>query len=141
MALLELLFNALVVLLFIAAAVLQRRSRRSEPPAAEEPPQAPAPAVRDLMWEPIPMPTRPAPHEDTLPAQGSHPAGRQSSHPTTPGAPQPSSRAGAQPYRRTARPPLFHDRRDLHRAVVTMTLLGPCRAQEPYELPPPRQRH
>lgn len=53
-------------------------------------------------------------------------------------APQPAVRhapAALAPQARHARAPhaLFRTRQDLRRAIVVMTVLGPCRALEPYD--------
>ena len=88
---------------------LNRRARRFEPPAAERQPMA------DMGFR------------------------RQA-------APSPASRAAPEPVhmtapnaeftRRRARAPrrgLFITRRDMRRAIILMTVLGPCRANEPPE--------
>lgn len=49
-------------------------------------------------------------------------------------APQPPVRTAAPPPGRPrAAHPLFRTRQDLRRAIVVMTVLGPCRALEPFD--------
>lgn len=54
--------------------------------------------------------------------------------PPAPNEAAPASRlVPAGPPRARAAHPLFRTRQDLRRAVIAMTVLGPCRAQEPPE--------
>lgn len=48
-------------------------------------------------------------------------------------APPPPARAAPPPARARAVHPLFRTPQDLRRAIVVMTVLGPCRALEPFD--------
>jgi hypothetical protein len=116
-------FIAIVLFNFIA----QRAARRRQ--QAEEAHAAPPPA----------QPAAPPPEEPLEDIWGRTPAAARASAAAS--APAPVARvaplpAPAEPSRR--RFPvraLLDDRRGLRRAIILMTVLGPCRAQEP----PPRR--
>ncbi len=125
---LEALLNLLVVLAFIAAALVHRRRERQQRPA-EEAPQAQdatggvdAPVVtRELAqalladadrWGTQGHPRAPAPHAASAPK---------------------TARPMRRPTQRHGLP--FQDRRALRQAIAAMTVLGPCRALDPFDGP------
>jgi hypothetical protein len=108
-------FIAIVLLFNLAQRAARRRQQAEETHAA--PPAAPPPE------EPL---------EDIW---GRTPAAARASAPVARVAPLPAPSAAPSRRRFPVRA-LLDDRRGLRRAIILMTVLGPCRAQEP----PPRRR-
>jgi hypothetical protein len=134
-----LLFGGLVLFNLL----LQRRRRRAaerrlrqaaqELPPQEAPPEAswgrgahpvPPPATPDAAWG------RPA-VEEILPRSVPTPGRATSPSATRPAPPRPAVRT------RTPAP-RFRSREDLRHAIVALTVLGPCRARQPYGAEPSR---
>lgn len=89
-----------------------RRLHEQQEAAAREAAPEEEEGLEDIWGRPAAPPSRaPAPHE---------------------AAPAPRSVPATPPPARAAHP-LFRTRQDLRRAIVAMTVLGPCRAQEPPE--------
>jgi hypothetical protein len=111
-------FIAIVLFNFIA----QRAARRRQ--QAEEAQAAPPPA----------QPAAPPPEEPLEDIWGRTPAAARAPAPVARVAPLPAPSAEPSRRRFPVRA-LLDDRRGLRRAIILMTVLGPCRAQEP----PPRR--
>jgi hypothetical protein len=93
----------------------------------------PAPALEEIHWgRGAPVPEVPAPVAP-LPVRGQHlPVPLSALHSTVPVAAQPPRVSQAwHPTRRT-RSAFFRTRADVRKAVIGMTVLGPCRALAPY---------
>lgn len=113
----ELLFLGLIIagfLLFnyVARQLAQKAREQPEAADASAPPAGDEPLENLWGRAPAPLPAGPEPIARAVPLPYA-------------GPPQPS--------RRRTRARLFRTRRDLRRAVVAMTVLGPCRALEPHE--------
>jgi len=104
---------------YLSRQAAQRRPGLPGPQGVEQQP-APAPPqeVTDTQWGRAPAPERAMPR--------AKPDAWRTAH----GSAQPRDR-GASPQR--ARHPLFRNRQQLRHAIVVMTVLGPCRAQQPYD--------
>ena len=88
--------------------LLQRMQRRFETQAPRQPPPQPAPRTF----------AKPPPIEIIVPSREQLPAA---------GLPEPSLFRRNRSVKRS----LFRSRRDLRRAIILMTVLGPCRANDP----------
>lgn len=119
-----LLYGFLVVAVILFNLVMQLLARRSRPPAEGAPPPVP-PDLASRRPAPLPSPEE---FWGRLPEAVQPPA-------------PPAARSAATPRdqrpwaRERAVSPLLGSRQDLRRAVVLMTVLGPCRALAPYEGP------
>ncbi|HBY64030.1 MAG TPA: hypothetical protein DEH78_29765 [Solibacterales bacterium] len=109
----ELLYALAFAAILLVQYLMQRFARRAEPEAPQEPPlpEAPLPDI----WGSAPAVAA------VLPMAARRAARL-----------EPSS-AGALPRRRPAARSLLGAGQDLRRAIVAMTVLGPCRAQAPPE--------
>lgn len=120
-----LLFGAVLLFNFIMQLVARRAKQRQQEmeqqqggPATEQA-AVPLPAPLETYWGRAPEPEAPVVRaREELPARPAAPARR-----AVPAAP---------PGHRPGRTPLFRTRRELRQAIVTMTVLGPCRALQPY---------
>ena len=106
------------IILFNLIQGLRRRQQQAqaEAEAPEPAAQEDEPPLEDI-WGRSPAP---------LPQARSAPPAPASAEPARPAAPR-------APRRRHPLQTLLKDRRNLHHAIVLMTVLGPCRAQEPPE--------
>lgn len=126
---------AIVILFNFLMPLLARRARRMQEQLQEQlrqqQGQAPAePDDEDLLEESWGRSRRPQTHDspERLEAQ-TVPGG----HAHAPAAVQVPVSAPAPAPRRIAAANLFASRKDLRHAIVVMTVLGPCRALDPYD--------
>ncbi|HLF98510.1 MAG TPA: hypothetical protein VI457_15320 [Methylococcaceae bacterium] len=99
----------LILLIFILWPLLNLLLARLRGGAAEEPPAGPEVEAEESPW-PAPHPSPPQPRDETSAAVSL----------VSPGAP-----------RRMPRKTPLGNLRDLRRAIVASTVLGPCRADDP----------
>jgi hypothetical protein len=108
-----LLFN------YVLQRAAQRARQRQEQERAQQPEAAPSPEI-----EPIESGWGRTPTMDRRSAAASVEATRRVEANAAPPAPPP---------RRPVPKPLFRSTHDLRRAIIVMTVLGPCRALEPHD--------
>jgi hypothetical protein len=94
--------------------LLQRFVKRAQQQAPPEPPPQEDEALPETLWGRAPQVSA----EPVMPAE----RGGRTAAPGA-SAPRPDQRSGVRA--------LFRSRQDIRHAVVVMTVLGPCRAQEP----------
>lgn len=118
----ELLYVLAIVGFFLFNYIAQRAARRRQQQEEAQAAQPAAPPAEEELLEELWGRTRaPAP----VPALTAAPPARPPALPVA--AEPPAAR------RRSSLRGLLKDKRDLRRAIVLMTVLGPCRAQEPPE--------